>query len=164
MDSLRRAYAFLIGHSLYSALASNEHTAIGNQRGVHIRGLHAPSDEYCRTIGVRVRLIVPQVVPYPIPLDNPPVPDEFSAEKFRQIAADAGVETEVDIRYCRDRTVMLKETLKPGAIVVMADNRLASKLRSNRNHVLLCKKPASTALRSISLWFLYDFFMRWYIS
>jgi len=115
-------------------------------------------------LGVRVRLIVPQVVPYPIPLDNPPVPDEFSAEKFRQIAADAGVETEVDIRYCRDRTVMLKETLKPGAIVVMADNRLASKLRSNRNHVLLCKKPASTALRSISLWFLYDFFMRWYIS
>ena len=115
-------------------------------------------------LGVRVRLIVPQVVPYPIPLDNPPVPDEFSAEKFRQIAADAGVESEVDIRYCRDRTVMLKETLKPGAIVVMADNRLASKLRSNRNHVLLCKKPASTALRSISLWFLYDFFMRWYIS
>ena len=115
-------------------------------------------------LGVRVRLIVPQVVPYPIPLDNPPVPDEFSAEKFRQIAADAGVEAEVDIRYCRDRTVMLKETLKPGAIVVMADNRLASKLRSNRNHVLLCKKPAPTALRSISLWFLYDFFMRWYIS
>ena len=115
-------------------------------------------------LGARVRLIVPQIVPYPMPLDNPPVPVEFSAEKFSQIAADVGVETEVDIRYCRDRIVMLKETLKPGAIVVMADNLLASKLRRNRNHVLICKKPASNALRSISLWFLYDFFMRGYIS
>jgi hypothetical protein len=115
-------------------------------------------------LGARIRLIVPQVVPYPISLDNPPVPSKVSEEKFGRIAADAGVETEVDIRYCRDRWLMLKETLKPGAIVVMGDNRLARRLRSNRNHILLCKKPASTALRSISLWFLYDFLMRWYIS
>jgi hypothetical protein len=97
-------------------------------------------------------------------LDNPPVASEFSEEKFRSIVADADVETEVDIRYCRDRWLMLKETLKPDAIVVVGENRLASRLRDDRNHVLLCKKPPSTALRSISLWFLYDFLMRWYIS
>src|SRR5262245_10200872 len=60
-------------------------------------------------LGARIRLIVPQVVPYPMSLDNPPVPSEFSEEKFRSIATDADVETEVDIRYCRDRCLMLKE-------------------------------------------------------
>jgi hypothetical protein len=115
-------------------------------------------------LGARIRLIVPQIVPYPVSLDNPPVASEFSQEKFRSIAADVGVETQVDIRYCRDRWQMLKETLEPGAIVVMADDGFGKRLRSNHNHVLLCKKPASIALRSISLWFLYDFLMRWYIS
>jgi hypothetical protein len=123
-------------------------------------------------LGARIRLIVPQVIPYPVSLDTPPVQCQFVEEEFRALVADPAVETKVDIRYCRDRWLMLKDALEPGAIVVLPARlglssegaAIAKRLRQAENHVLVFKKPEPNVLCAISLWFLYDFLMRWYIS
>ena len=93
------------------------------------------------SLGARITLIVPQVVPYPLPLESPPVLLQFNANRFRAIASRSAVETSVQIYLCRDRLETLISVLSAGAIVVLAgrkrtspwwptkDERLARRLR-----------------------------------
>ena len=55
------------------------------------------------SLGARIKLVVPQVVPYPLPLESPPVLVEFNEKRFRVIASESPVETSVHIYLCRDR-------------------------------------------------------------
>jgi hypothetical protein len=89
-------------------------------------------------LGARITLIVPQVVPFSVPLETPPVLVEFAENRFRALANESPVETKVQICYCRDRLTALKSALKPGSIVILAgpkrfwptkDQRLARRLR-----------------------------------
>jgi hypothetical protein len=89
-------------------------------------------------LGARITLIVPEVVPYAVPLDTPPVLVEFNENRFRVIASESAVETSVRICLCRDRFVGLGSALNPGSIVVLGgpkrwwqtkNQRLASDLR-----------------------------------
>ena len=70
-------------------------------------------------LSARIRLIVPQIVPYPLSLETPPVQLEFSKSRFRVMASESGVETSVQIVLCRDRFTALKSALQPGSIVVL---------------------------------------------
>ena len=54
-------------------------------------------------IAAQIRLLVPQVVPYPLPLESPAISKEFNERRFRTVASKADVETRIDIRLCRDR-------------------------------------------------------------
>src|ERR1700756_2853402 len=49
------------------------------------------------SLGARIKLVVPQVVPYPLPLETPPVLVEFNENRFRVIACECPVETSVQI-------------------------------------------------------------------
>jgi len=89
-------------------------------------------------LNASITLIVPQIVPYPLPLTSPPVLIEFNERRFRVIAGESTVETTVRIYLCRDRGEMLKSVLTPRSIVVLgirdtwlpsAEKRLARKLR-----------------------------------
>ena len=93
--------------------------------------------DLARGLNASLCLLVPLVVPYPLPLDNPAVPREFSERNFQQLAAMQSIETRVAIRLCRDRAEMLEQTLQPGSVIVMAgrsrwwptqEQRLASRL------------------------------------
>src|SRR5713226_4527850 len=53
------------------------------------------------SLGARITLVVPQVVPYPLPLTSPPVLLDFSERRFRVIAGASQVETYVRIYLCR---------------------------------------------------------------
>ena len=75
------------------------------------------------SLGARIRLVVPQVVPYPLPLESPPVLVEFNENRFRVIASESPVETSVQIYLCRDRIDTLTSVLKPGSIVVVGGRR-----------------------------------------
>ena len=75
------------------------------------------------SLGGRIRLLVPQVVPYPLPLETPPVLVEFNENRFRVIASKSPVETSVQIYLCRDRFETLASVLKPGAIVVLGGRK-----------------------------------------
>jgi hypothetical protein len=55
------------------------------------------------SLGAQIKLVVPQVVPYPLPLDSPPVLVEFNENRFRVMASESPVETSVQIYLCRDR-------------------------------------------------------------
>lgn len=74
-------------------------------------------------LAARIRLLVLQVVPYPLSLDAPDVPAEFKRRCFRTIAADARIETYIDIRFGRDKAQMLESALKPRSVVVLGGQR-----------------------------------------
>jgi len=96
-------------------------------------------------LGARISLVVPQVVPYPVPLNRPPVLVEFSERSFRVIAGQSRVETNVVVYLCRDRMETLKAVLKPHSLVIVggrkrwwptAEKRLAAKLRRVGHEVI----------------------------
>jgi hypothetical protein len=71
----------------------------------------------------RITLIVPQVVPYPLPVNCPPVSPDFTERQFRVIAGESPVETRVHVYLCRDRMEVLRSVLKPHSLVVIGGNR-----------------------------------------
>ena len=97
------------------------------------------------SLGARISLLVPQVVPYPLPLESPPVLVDFNERRFRLIASESPVETNVSIYLCRDPFETLGNVLKPNSIVVLGgpkrwwqtrEKRLAGKLRRAGHEVL----------------------------
>jgi len=98
------------------------------------------------SLGARITLVVPQVVPYPLPLNSPPVLLDFSERRFRVIAGASRVETQVRIYLCRDRLETLATVLKPHSLVVIGgrkrwwwprpEKRLANRLRRDGHEVI----------------------------
>ncbi len=89
-------------------------------------------------LGARITLMVPEAVPYAVSLETPPVLVEFNEHRFRVLANQSSVETNVQIYLCRDRFAALQSVLKPGSIVILGgrkrwwptrDERLARDLR-----------------------------------
>lgn len=94
----------------------------------------------------RITLVVPQVVPYPLPLTSPPVLLDWNEKRFRVIAGQSPVETTVQIYLCRDRLETLTAVLSPRSLVVVggpkrwwptAEKRLARTLRRAGHEVIL---------------------------
>ena len=77
----------------------------------------------------RITLVVPQVVPYPLPLENPPLVLEFTQKRLGEVASDIPVETTIRHYLCRDRLVTLSAVLKPGSIVVIGSHKKWSPTR-----------------------------------
>lgn len=97
------------------------------------------------SLGARITLVVPQVVPHPLPLETPPVLVEFNENRFRVMASQSPVETSVQIYLCRDRLETLTAALAPGSIVIIGgrkrwwptkDETLARQLRRSGYEVL----------------------------
>src|SRR5262245_46056772 len=59
--------------------------------------------ELASHLAARVTILVPQVVPYPVPLSSPPVLIDWNERRFHLIAKESLVETAVQIYLCRDR-------------------------------------------------------------
>lgn len=100
------------------------------------------------SLNARVLLVVPQIVPFPLPLDSPPVLIDFSEKRFREIAEASPVETAVHIYLCRDRLETLRAALKPHSLVIVggrkrwwptAEELLARKLRRAGHEVILAE-------------------------
>jgi hypothetical protein len=96
----------------------------------------------------RITLLVPQVVPFPLPLTSPPVLLDWNERRFRVIADESPVETTVQIYLCRDRIHTLSAVLKPHSVVVVggprrwwptAETRLARQLRAAGHEVIFAE-------------------------
>ncbi len=96
-------------------------------------------------LSVHINLVVPQVVPYPLPLDAPPVLREFCERRLRDIANESPVDTTVLVYLCRNRLGTLRAVLKRGSIVVIGGCRrwwptpeesLARKMRRSGHEVV----------------------------
>jgi hypothetical protein len=105
----------------------------------------------------RITILVPQIVPYPLPLTSPPVLLDFNERRFRLIAEQTPVETTVRLYLCRDRRDMLKGALQANSVVVLggpkrwwptSEKRLARALRRAGHEVVFEELPERT-LRSL---------------
>ena len=92
-----------------------------------------------------ITLIVPQIVPYPLPINRPPVRLDFTERYFRILADKGPVETTVRVYLCRDRLKMLLTVLKPNSLVLIGgkdhwwptkEKRLAGQLRQSGHQVV----------------------------
>jgi hypothetical protein len=102
--------------------------------------------ELAHNLSGRIRLLAPQVVPYPLPLESPQVSRQFIQRRFQTLAAHGSVDTHVELCLCRDRGDALCQSLESAALVVMgvhrswwptAEKALARKLRRKGHHVIL---------------------------
>ncbi|MBZ5581409.1 MAG: hypothetical protein LAQ30_04245 [Acidobacteriia bacterium] len=99
-----------------------------------------------RPLAARITLVVPQIVPYPLPLESPPVLLDFNERRFFTIASESHVDTTVRIYLCRDQWEALRRILAPRSLVVLggrkrwwpaAEARLAKRLRRIGHEVVI---------------------------
>ena len=104
-------------------------------------------------LGASVRVLAPQVVSFATDLEHPPVNTDFLAQRYRAIAAEAGVDANVQIVLCRDALDALRMILKPGSLVVLGGSRhwwparerkLARALEAAGHQVLFVSKESTT--------------------
>jgi len=99
-----------------------------------------------RGLQARVKLLVLQIVPYPLALNEPAVPPSHIASRLLSLAHDAGVEASIEIRLCRETGDALCRSLPAHSIVVLgirgrwwrpSSGRLGQLLRKQGHHVVL---------------------------
>jgi hypothetical protein len=102
-----------------------------------------------QSLGGRITLVVPQIVPYPLPLASPPVLVDFNERRMRVLASGCPVETRVAIYLGRDPIEILKSVLRPGSLVVVGarkrwwptrEKRLAAQLRRTGYEVIVTER------------------------
>ncbi len=94
--------------------------------------------EIAKPLGASILVVAAQVVPFPLRLDEPPVPIEFIIRRFEEMAAEFPEKIEVAAYLCRDPVVAFRTILIPYCPVVIGlrkrwwptrYERLARKLR-----------------------------------
>jgi hypothetical protein len=74
-------------------------------------------------LGARIRVIVPQVVPFPLPLSHSLIKPEFTARTVRTITSKHAVETDIQVCLCRQTRDAALSVLKPSSLVVIGGRR-----------------------------------------
>lgn len=106
----------------------------------------AAAGQLARDLGGRLTLLVAEVVPYPLALDCPPVPTEFTERLLSELAGKQEVETRVKIFLCRDWHQTVRQALTPNSIVVLGSPKrwwptrerwLAALLRRDGHQVIV---------------------------
>jgi hypothetical protein len=96
-------------------------------------------------LGARITIVVPQVVSYQLPLDKPPVLQDWNERQFQVMANGSPVETSVRFYLCRDSWKTLSKVLKSHSLIVLggkkrwwptAESRLARRLRKLGHEVV----------------------------
>ena len=92
-----------------------------------------------------IHVVVPQIVPYPLPLEQPPVSREFTECKLGALLPCGSIPTWVDVRLCRDEDA-IPGVLAPKSLIVMGvragwwprrDRHLAKLLMKDGHRVVL---------------------------
>jgi hypothetical protein len=98
----------------------------------------------------RISVVAAQFVPYPLPLERPPVLVDFNKRRLIEIASESPVETTVHLYLCRWRSETIASALKPGTVVVIGGRKrwlptweksLARKLRRTGFTVIFLELP-----------------------
>ncbi len=93
-----------------------------NQEGT--KGALKAANCLANDLDTRVVLLVPQVVPYPLSLEHPPVATEFTERALSQLAREQELEVTIKIYLCRDRNETIRRALTPDALVVIGTQKL----------------------------------------
>ena len=91
-------------------------------------------------------LLAARSVPYPLPLESPPVSVEFTEHAMCSLVSDLDAEIAVQILLCREPQEALRDALGPEALVVIGKGKgwwrsryrnLARRLRADGRHLVL---------------------------
>ncbi len=78
---------------------------------------------WAHQLGACIRVLVAQVVPYPLPIDKPRVDPEFRLRRFRAFCEQSPVETRIEIRLCREARQCIQDALLPHSLIVIGNRR-----------------------------------------
>ena len=100
-------------------------------------------------LDAETNILVPHVVPFPLDLESPAIPLEFTCNRLRVLAGSAGADPAVYVYLCRDVMDLLRTILPADSIVVLGSRnrwfarwraeRFAGKLTSNGCQVILAE-------------------------
>jgi hypothetical protein len=100
------------------------------------------ADTLAKDLNARVAMIVTEVVPFRLPLDQPRVPVQFLQDRQDDLVSRAGIESQeirVQICLCRDRKHTLHELLPPRSLVVIGGRRNWWSSREQRLETFLAR-------------------------
>lgn len=101
--------------------------------------------ELAQQLEARIRIIVPHIVPYPLPINYPPTDSHFKARHFRTVSVDGAIETRIDVCLCRDPYDAIEQSISPQSLVLIggrkrwwrsSEQRLAKRLNGAGHHVI----------------------------
>jgi hypothetical protein len=97
------------------------------------------------SLKAKLMVVYPKIVPYPRPLNSPPVEREFTEQRLRGLADQVPIDTDIRISLCRAPQDALNTELPPQSVVVLvgrkrwwptAEKRLAQTLRRAGHEVI----------------------------
>jgi len=100
-------------------------------------------------LGARIRIIVPQVVPFPLPLSDPPIKPEFTGNRIRAMLSQYP-DVDVEVCLCREKLNAPIAVLKPHSLILIGgrtrfwpteEYRLARGLRRRGHEVMFVEQP-----------------------
>jgi len=74
-------------------------------------------------LNARLRFVMLNLIPYPLPLETPPVRCDFSERRLLDIVIASPVETTVQLCMCRQRFETLVALLRPRSLVVIGGRK-----------------------------------------
>jgi hypothetical protein len=83
----------------------------------------AAAASMARGLSARITILAAQVVPYPLPLTDPPVPTGFTERVLASMTAELEEESSIEIRLCRDREQTLRQAVGPASVVVIGTRK-----------------------------------------
>jgi hypothetical protein len=95
-----------------------------------------------------IRLICTQIVPYPLPVERPPVNLRHLGNQLSRASQCAGLKLEGEIILARDLKTALKTALKPHSIVVLASRRRRLWRTQEEKLKIECEKAGHEVLLS----------------
>lgn len=109
--------------------------------------------ELAAGLRARIFVLVPQVVPYPAPLDSVSVQRAFFVRRLLPVANESRIETRLWVCVCRDRRAALSVALPPRSVVVIGgkrhwwptrEQRFAAQLSREGHHVVFARWKRGT--------------------
>jgi len=77
----------------------------------------------CSDLDVHVRLVDVQVVPFPCPLNQPPIDQKFSQCRLNDLVKESGLPGKGAVVYTRDWLEGFRQVLEPGSLVIVASKK-----------------------------------------
>jgi hypothetical protein len=77
----------------------------------------------CSDLDVHVTLVDVQVVPFPCPLDQPPIDSKYSRSRLAALFSETSLPGRGVVLYARDWLEGIRRALEPQSLIVMATRR-----------------------------------------
>ena len=103
----------------------------------------------CSDLDVHVAFIDVQVVPFPRPIDEPPISNEYSQRRLKELFNESGLPGRAAVLYTRDWLEGFRRVLEPDSLVVIATSRCSWPTREKKLARALSKAGHQVMLLSV---------------